>query len=136
MLAAAVLLLRNDGRVRYANPAAENLFELSRAKLVGHTPRALPVGLDDRVQLRIVPLDSPAQELEQLDGGRTARSERREHVDGSRKDADTVTHGHPLFRERQRHYRPHSTGSRIRPAAPAASRALELGHEGQQGRAR
>ena len=41
LLAAAVLLLRNDGRVSYANPAAENLFELSRPKIVGHTPREL-----------------------------------------------------------------------------------------------
>ena len=41
LLAAAVLLLRSDGRVSYANPAAENLFELSRPKLVGHTPREL-----------------------------------------------------------------------------------------------
>ena len=41
LLATAVLLMRNDGRVSYANPAAENLFELSRPKLVGHTPREL-----------------------------------------------------------------------------------------------
>ena len=41
LLAAAVLLLRNDGRVSYANPAAENLFELSLPKIVGHTPREL-----------------------------------------------------------------------------------------------
>jgi two-component system nitrogen regulation sensor histidine kinase GlnL len=37
LLATAVLLLRADRRVAYANPAAENLFELSRVKLVGHT---------------------------------------------------------------------------------------------------
>jgi two-component system, NtrC family, nitrogen regulation sensor histidine kinase GlnL len=36
LLATAVLLLGPDRRVTYANPAAENLFELSRAKLVGH----------------------------------------------------------------------------------------------------
>ncbi len=41
LLAAAVLVMRSDGRVSYANPAAENLFELSRPKLVGHTPREL-----------------------------------------------------------------------------------------------
>ena len=41
LLATAVLLMRNDGRVSYANPAAENLFELSRPKLVGHTPSEL-----------------------------------------------------------------------------------------------
>ncbi len=41
LLAAAVLMMRNDGRVSYANPAAENLFELSRPKLMGHTPREL-----------------------------------------------------------------------------------------------
>ena len=41
LLAAAVLLMRQDGRVAYANPAAENLFELSRPKLEGHTPREL-----------------------------------------------------------------------------------------------
>ncbi len=41
LLAAAVLLLRSDERVSYVNPAAENLFELSRQKFVGHTPREL-----------------------------------------------------------------------------------------------
>ena len=34
LLATAVLLLDGRGRVVYANPAAENLFELSRQKLV------------------------------------------------------------------------------------------------------
>jgi len=38
LLAAAVLMLRSDGRVSYVNPAAENLFELSRPKFMGHTP--------------------------------------------------------------------------------------------------
>lgn len=41
LLAAAVLMLRSDQRVTYVNPAAENLFELSRLKFVGHTPREL-----------------------------------------------------------------------------------------------
>jgi two-component system nitrogen regulation sensor histidine kinase GlnL len=41
LLATAVLLLRADRRVAYANPAAENLFELSRVKLVGHTTEEL-----------------------------------------------------------------------------------------------
>jgi two-component system, NtrC family, nitrogen regulation sensor histidine kinase GlnL len=41
LLATAVLLLRPNRRVAYANPAAENLFELSRAKLVGHTLKDL-----------------------------------------------------------------------------------------------
>jgi len=41
LLAAAVLMLRSDGRVAYVNPAAENLFELSRPKFIGHTPREL-----------------------------------------------------------------------------------------------
>ena len=36
-----MLLLREDGRASYANPAAENLFELSRKKIVGHTPGEL-----------------------------------------------------------------------------------------------
>jgi len=36
-----VLMLRSDERVTYVNPAAENLFELSRHKFVGHTPREL-----------------------------------------------------------------------------------------------
>src|ERR1700757_3188151 len=35
LLATAVLLLGEDLVVRYANPAAENLFELSRRQLVG-----------------------------------------------------------------------------------------------------
>ena len=38
LLAAAVMMLRNDERVTYVNPAAENLFELSRQKFLGHTP--------------------------------------------------------------------------------------------------
>lgn len=38
LLATAVLLLRSDQRVIYVNPAAENLFELSRPKLLGCTP--------------------------------------------------------------------------------------------------
>jgi two-component system nitrogen regulation sensor histidine kinase GlnL len=41
LLAAAVLMLRTDGRVIYVNPAAENLFELSRHKFIGHTPHEL-----------------------------------------------------------------------------------------------
>jgi two-component system nitrogen regulation sensor histidine kinase GlnL len=41
LLAAAVLMMRSDGRVTYVNPAAENLFELSRPKFMGHTPREL-----------------------------------------------------------------------------------------------
>ena len=36
LLATAVLLLDGHGRIAYANPAAENLFELSRQKLVRH----------------------------------------------------------------------------------------------------
>jgi two-component system nitrogen regulation sensor histidine kinase GlnL len=41
LLAAAVLMLRSDKRVTYVNPAAENLFEMSRPKFIGHTPREL-----------------------------------------------------------------------------------------------
>ena len=41
LLAAAVLMLRSDERVTYVNPAAENLFELSRQKFMHHTPREL-----------------------------------------------------------------------------------------------
>jgi len=41
LLAAAVLLLSAEGRVVHANPAAENLFEISRRKFVGHAPREL-----------------------------------------------------------------------------------------------
>ena len=37
LLATAVLLLDPAGRVTYANPAAENLFELSRQKFLRHT---------------------------------------------------------------------------------------------------
>ena len=35
LLATAVLMLDGRGRIDYANPAAENLFELSRQKLDG-----------------------------------------------------------------------------------------------------
>ncbi len=41
LLAAAILMLRSDGRVTYVNPAAENLFELSRNKFLEHTPEEL-----------------------------------------------------------------------------------------------
>jgi two-component system nitrogen regulation sensor histidine kinase GlnL len=37
LLATAVLLLDHQGRITYANPAAENLFELSRLKFLRHT---------------------------------------------------------------------------------------------------
>ena len=36
LLATAVLLLDDGGRIVHVNPAAENLFELSRQKFVGH----------------------------------------------------------------------------------------------------
>jgi len=41
LLAAAVLLLDRDLRIAYANPAAENLFELSKKQLLGHLPGAV-----------------------------------------------------------------------------------------------
>jgi two-component system, NtrC family, nitrogen regulation sensor histidine kinase GlnL len=41
LLATAVLLLDADRCVRYANPAAENLFEVSRRQLVGNSVRTL-----------------------------------------------------------------------------------------------
>src|SRR5215471_1397016 len=41
LLATAVLLLGEDLVVRYANPAAENLFELSRRQLVGYSGHVL-----------------------------------------------------------------------------------------------
>src|SRR5438046_1702873 len=41
LLATAVLLLSDDLHVRYANPAAENLFELSRRQLAGQAARQL-----------------------------------------------------------------------------------------------
>ena len=41
LLAAAVLLLSAEGRVVHANPAAENLFEISRRKFLGRTPHEL-----------------------------------------------------------------------------------------------
>jgi two-component system nitrogen regulation sensor histidine kinase GlnL len=41
LLATAVLILRRDRSIRYANPAAENLFELSQAKLMGQPLAAI-----------------------------------------------------------------------------------------------
>jgi two-component system nitrogen regulation sensor histidine kinase GlnL len=41
LLATAVLLLRSDLAICYANPAAENLFELSKKQLLGRTPASL-----------------------------------------------------------------------------------------------
>jgi two-component system nitrogen regulation sensor histidine kinase GlnL len=52
LLAAAVLLLDRDLAVAYANPAAENLFELSKRQLVGHRAGEIfaePAGLLDAV---------------------------------------------------------------------------------------
>src|SRR5690242_14684481 len=37
LLATAVLLIDEHGRITYANPAAENLFELSRVKFLHHS---------------------------------------------------------------------------------------------------
>jgi two-component system nitrogen regulation sensor histidine kinase GlnL len=41
LLATAVLLLTDDLAIAYANPAAENLFELSRRQLVGSSARSI-----------------------------------------------------------------------------------------------
>jgi two-component system nitrogen regulation sensor histidine kinase GlnL len=41
LLATAVLILQRDRSIRYANPAAENLFELSQAKLVGQPLKSI-----------------------------------------------------------------------------------------------
>ena len=41
LLATAVLLLDERLEVCYANPAAENLFEVSRRQLLGNSARAL-----------------------------------------------------------------------------------------------
>jgi two-component system nitrogen regulation sensor histidine kinase GlnL len=41
LLATAVLLLADDLQISYANPAAENLFELSRRQLLGNSVRTL-----------------------------------------------------------------------------------------------
>ena len=41
LLATAVVLLTDDLHVCYANPAAENLFELSKRQLVGHPGRLI-----------------------------------------------------------------------------------------------
>ena len=41
LLATAVLLLTEALEVSYANPAAENLFELSRRQLLGHSIRTV-----------------------------------------------------------------------------------------------
>src|SRR5262244_1812234 len=50
----------------------------------GVASRALEVELDERVQLRIVTLDPPAEQLEELDGGHTPCAERGEQVGGGR----------------------------------------------------
>ena len=41
LLATAVLMLDGERRVTYANPAAENLFELAKKHLVGHRPEQI-----------------------------------------------------------------------------------------------
>ena len=47
LLATAIMLVDRELTVRYANPAAENLFELSTKALVGHT--LVDIFTDDRV---------------------------------------------------------------------------------------
>src|SRR3974390_2883544 len=41
LLAPPVVLLDSDLSIAYVNPAAENLFELSKKQLLGHTPSTL-----------------------------------------------------------------------------------------------
>ena len=41
LLATAVVLLDGDLDIRYVNPAAENLFELSKRQLIGHTAKSV-----------------------------------------------------------------------------------------------
>ena len=41
LLATAVVLLDGDLVLRYANPAAENLFELSKRQLVGQSAKSV-----------------------------------------------------------------------------------------------
>jgi len=56
ILATAVLLVDRARRIVYANPAAENLFELSARHLIGHTPAevfAEPSGLDAAIDKSI-----------------------------------------------------------------------------------
>lgn len=74
LLATAVLLLGGDGRVVYANPAAENLFELSRKQLVDHTPAELFADAPDLIAAMTKAVTSGAtyteQELELANGAR------------------------------------------------------------------
>jgi two-component system nitrogen regulation sensor histidine kinase GlnL len=93
LLATAVLILARDRTIRYANPAAENLFELSQAKLVdqrltsvfgdcaalcaamdkavaaeaSYTEQELELRVDSRARLHlactITPIDSPEPAL-------------------------------------------------------------------------
>ena len=41
LLASAVLLLDRNYQVAYADSTTENLFELSKKQIVGHTPRQI-----------------------------------------------------------------------------------------------
>jgi two-component system nitrogen regulation sensor histidine kinase GlnL len=93
LLATAVLVLRRDRTIRYANPAAENLFELSQSRLVGqplagvfdecaalraaidkaveadasYTEQEIEIRVDSRTRLHlactITPIDRPGREL-------------------------------------------------------------------------
>src|SRR5262249_5376279 len=69
-----------------------------RVSRFGVAPRALEVGLDDGAELGIVPLDPPAVQIEELDGGDRPRAERGEHVGGGREGIDAITHMGPLPR--------------------------------------
>ncbi|MGH8671781.1 MAG: PAS domain-containing protein, partial [Burkholderiales bacterium] len=46
-LATAVIVLDTAQRIHYLNPAAENLFEVSSNKMVGHTLRSAFPGAED-----------------------------------------------------------------------------------------
>ena len=75
LLATAVLLLDRGDKVVFANPAAENLFELSRKQLVGHAPAQLFVDATGLVaaidKARASGASYTEQELELVVGGKT-----------------------------------------------------------------
>ena len=83
ILATAVLLLDRARTIVYANPAAENLFELSARHLVGHTPAqvfAESAGLDAAIDKAVAAGATYTEQELELGGRRQAAAA--SHVHG------------------------------------------------------
>ena len=84
-----------DGFLQGHRQAEQRSVLAARASRVGGlgvAARPLEVGLDDRVQLGIVPFDSPPVQIEKVNGRHSAGAQRGEHLGRGREGVDPVTH--------------------------------------------